>query len=80
MQQLRDWLAGLHGIELQQFIERPIISGPKQPPRLAKSRAHSNRMDFAFVIRMHGTTIRVFLRCDVCHIFILLSARSVHQG
>jgi len=66
-QHSRDWLAGLQGIDAQQFIERAIISGPKQPPNAAKRRAQSNRMDFAFVIRTHDSTIRALPRCDVCH-------------
>ena len=81
MQQLRDWLAGLHGIDAQQSIEwRAIISGPKQPPKAAKRRAHSNTMDFAFVITMHDTTTCASPRCDANHRRIVIGARARHQA
>ena len=66
MQQFRDWLMGWHGIDSQQFIERiPAINGPKQPPRLAKRSADSNRMGLAIFMTDHHTTTYKKACCDI---------------
>lgn len=80
MQQLRDWLSGLHGVDVQHFIDaRPIIRGPKQPPTLAKRIAHSIRMDFAFIIKTDDTTTRISMRCDINHTRVATSAKDCYR-
>jgi hypothetical protein len=72
-QQFRDWLAGAQGIEAQQSIECvAAMSGPKQPPKLAKRNADNSRMGFAFLITTDDTTNRVLIRCDTNHILLIL--------
>ena len=57
---------GWHGIDAQQSMERiPAISGPTQPPRLAKRSAHSNRMGFAIFITGNDTTPRKTTYCEI---------------
>jgi len=77
VQQFRDGLVGLHGIEAQQSIERvAAISGPKHPPRVAKRNAHSSRMGLAFLITTHHNTTRRTQCCDRYHNPRIFSPRT----
>ena len=78
MQQLRDWLAGAHGIEAQQLIECiPAINGPKQPPKLANRRTPISRMGFAFFIGNDVITPCLSSCCDTCHNWQFWAAGAV---
>ena len=67
MQQLIDRGAGLQGIDEQQAIDCRAISGPKQPPNVAKRKANSNTMGLALLITQHITTRSSICFCDNNH-------------
>jgi len=66
-QQLIERDAGLHGIDEQQDIDCRAISGPKQPPNVAKRKANSNTMGLALRITVNHITNSGFRRCDIHH-------------